>query len=132
VDRKGAGNDFEIDPDPEHGFEIFNWQLRSGSIQSVSKSIIWAEPKGKRLPSVNLKVRHSSYRTESSYYRLGCSLRIADTLEISGMMPREPNDKISQQNEFIRNWFDAKVPQTIILVDQNAEWCAAQAAHRRS
>jgi len=36
VDRKGAGNDFEIDPDPEHGFEIFNWQLSSGSIQSVS------------------------------------------------------------------------------------------------
>ena len=38
VDRKGAGNDFEIDPDPEHDFEIFNWQLSSGSIQSVSYS----------------------------------------------------------------------------------------------
>jgi len=36
VDRKGAGNDFEIDPNPEHGFEIFNWLLISGSIQSVS------------------------------------------------------------------------------------------------
>jgi hypothetical protein len=24
-DMKGVGNDFDIDPDPEHGFEIFNW-----------------------------------------------------------------------------------------------------------
>jgi len=35
-DTEGVSNDFEIDPNPEHGFEIFNWLLISGSIQSVS------------------------------------------------------------------------------------------------
>jgi hypothetical protein len=25
--REGAGNDFETDPEPEHAFEILNWQL---------------------------------------------------------------------------------------------------------
>jgi hypothetical protein len=33
---KGAGYDFETDPEAGHAFEILNWQLSSGLIQSVS------------------------------------------------------------------------------------------------
>ena len=36
VDGNRPSHDFEIDPNPEHGFEIFNWLLISGPIQSVS------------------------------------------------------------------------------------------------
>jgi len=41
VDRKGAGYDLESDPEPEHAFEIFNWQLQRvdrSRIEALSKA----------------------------------------------------------------------------------------------
>jgi hypothetical protein len=36
MDRKGAGNDFETDPQAGHDFEIFIWQPIRALFQSVS------------------------------------------------------------------------------------------------
>jgi hypothetical protein len=39
-------------------------------------------------------------------------MAISIQLEVSGMMPGEPNDKRSQQTEFMRNLIRGRVPQT--------------------
>jgi hypothetical protein len=78
-------------------------QGRYTNYTNVSKTIVWTSSKNERLPNASMKMRQISLLDWQFLSQASMLLGLADMLEISGMMPREANDTISQQNEFMRN-----------------------------